>query len=90
MTVPKKKECPKCRGTGRASDYSMYDKCKYCGGIGKIREMIKIIEQLQDDYARHCGHENFEELGERDEEALRVWYLKMLELIETPLPVSAT
>ncbi len=37
------------------------------------------IEALQDEYARYCGYKDFEELREKDEEALRVWYLKMLE-----------
>lgn len=37
------------------------------------------IEELQNDYARYCGYKTFEELREKNEEALRVWYLKMLQ-----------
>lgn len=36
------------------------------------------IEELQEKYAKHCGYKTFEELREKDEEALRVWYLNMI------------
>jgi len=36
------------------------------------------ITELQEKYARHCGYRNFEELREKNEEALRIWYLRML------------
>ena len=39
---------------------------------------MKTIKELQDEYAKHCGYKDFEELREKDEEALKIWYLKML------------
>lgn len=46
----------------------------------KEGEMTGTITELQNDYARHCGYDSFEELRENNEEALRIWYLKMFEL----------
>ena len=42
-------------------------------------KMTGSIAELQEKYAKHCGYKSFEELKEKNEEALRVWYLKMLE-----------
>ena len=39
---------------------------------------MKSISELQQKYAEHCGYKDFEELREKDEKALRVWYLQML------------
>lgn len=38
----------------------------------------KLQAELQQEYAEHCGYKTFEELREKDEEALRTYYLKML------------
>lgn len=37
------------------------------------------IAEIQQKYAEHCGYKNFEELREKDEEALKIYYMKMLE-----------
>jgi len=50
--------------------------------ILKKRRRFKVkgtIKDLQQKYAEHCGYKDFEELKEKNEEALRIWYLKMLE-----------
>lgn len=43
------------------------------------KELNKMtIKEAQEKYAKHCGHKNFEELRENNEEALKVWYLNMI------------
>lgn len=36
------------------------------------------IVEVQEKYAKHCGYKTFEELREKDEEALRIYYLQMI------------
>ena len=46
--------------------------------VKKTTKKLDSITNLQEEYAKHCGCKTFEELKEKNEEALKIWYLNML------------